>query len=66
MQSSSNKSPSPPPPRKLLPRKYSRRQKNVSILFRRTVKVRSVPLPFYGAFYGYRLSKNGKRTVEVR
>ena len=38
---------------------YSRRQKNVSIFFRRTVKVRSVPFPFYGAFYG-------KRTVKVR
>ena len=32
---------------------YSRRQKNVSIFNRRTVKVRSVPFPFYG----YRLPK---------
>ena len=44
---------------------YSRRQKKRFLFFCRRVVVRSVPFPFYGAFYGYRLSKYGKRTVKV-
>ena len=38
---------------------YSRRQKNVSIFFRRTFKVRTVPFPYYGKKTVKKRLKNG-------
>ena len=45
---------------------YSRRQKNVSIFFRRTFKVRTVPFPYYGKKTVRERLKNGVKTVVVR